>query len=416
MAAEDGDAVYVLARIAARADAGDAERASRRPVNLALVLDRSSSMRGPRVEQAMRAVREVVYRLDARDRLSLITFDATARAAFGPRAVDDDARAELLEVLGALDTGLGTNLAAGWRKGAEAVASGFLRDAVSRVVLLTDGQPSVGVTDADRLAELAGQAAARGIATTAMGIGESFDDELLTNIARSGRGGFYYLATADSIPAAFGAELEGVFAVAATQAELKLKLDAEVMSAEILHRIPARPLDDGLAVELGDIAAGPPRQVLFKLQREPGARSRRVGTLALSYRAPDGSAGEGHILGMELPGMPLSEHAADVALERLRVEVAAAVDEAWARRGSRDRAVAHAALAVIKRRVLAARDERRAPGEGLAELLDHIALAENAIARSAAEREHARRSLRERSHMTLLGHSGIRPLPDPDEE
>ena len=47
-----------------------------------------------------------------------------------------------------------------------------------------------------------------------MGIGEGFDDELLGEIARRGRGGFYYLATPEAIPAAFGRELAGVFAIA----------------------------------------------------------------------------------------------------------------------------------------------------------------------------------------------------------
>src|SRR5690606_13561316 len=145
----EGPRVHVLARIAA-GDARSPDR-DRRPVNLALAIDRSSSMRGPRIAQAIRAARQLVERLDERDRFAVIVFDGSAQIAFGPRNLAGDARARALHVLDELKTGLGTNLAAGWKKAVEAVSSGFVRDALSRVVLLTDGQPSVGITDATRL-------------------------------------------------------------------------------------------------------------------------------------------------------------------------------------------------------------------------------------------------------------------------
>jgi len=415
LVAVDAPKVYVLARMAGGTQSTEAN-SERIPVNLALVVDRSSSMRGPRIDQALRAVREVASRLDERDRFSLVLFDGSARIAFGPDNLTDDKRDELLESLDGFKTGLGTNLASGWKKGVEAVSSGFVRGAVARVVLLTDGQPSVGITDAARLAELAGKEFVRGVTTTCMGIGEGFDDELLSDIARCGGGGFYYLATPESIPAAFGSELSGVFSITATQAELKLMPDKEVVSVEVLHRMTARPVGDGLVVQLGDIAAGPARQVLFKVHREPDARSRRVGRLMLTYRNSDGSPGDAHILGIEIPELPLSERAAVVTLERLRLEVATAVDEAWARRGYSDRNEAAGALMAVKRSVSQAREEKRADPDALAELMREIDHAELALARGDAEREKARRGLRERSQLTLLGHSTIRPLPDSDDE
>ena len=415
LVAEDAPKVYVLARVGVDGPAA-AQAPDRPPVNLALAIDRSSSMRGPRIDQAVRAARELAERLDERDRLSLIVFDASARIAFGPAPLDDAHRAELMAVLGELETGLGTNLAAGWKKAAEAVGSVFVRGAVARVMLLTDGQASVGITDASRLAELAEQEATRGVTTTCMGIGEGFDDELLSEIARRGHGGFYYLATAESIPAAFGAELSGVFSIVATGAELRLMPDDDVLSVEVLHRMPARPIDDGLVVELGDIASGPPRQVLFKLHREPGATGRRIGTLILNSKACNGAPGDSAIVGVELPRAVLTEHAAEVTLERLRLEVATAVDEAWARRGFSTRNEASGALLRVKRLVTDARDSRRVAPEALGELLALIELAEHAIAGGQAEREKARRGLRERSLLTLLGHSTVRPLPEADED
>src|SRR5262249_37081620 len=86
---------------------------TRRPVNLVLVLDRSSSMRGPRLAQAVLAVRRVLERLDERDRLGVVTFDAAARVIVPPGPVTDEARRRLNAELEKLDTGAGTNLAGG---------------------------------------------------------------------------------------------------------------------------------------------------------------------------------------------------------------------------------------------------------------------------------------------------------------
>src|SRR5262249_51954470 len=150
----------------------------RRPVNMVLVIDRSSSMRGPRLAQAVLAVRRVVERLDERDRLGVVTFDGGVRILLPPGAVTDDSPRRLAAGLDRLDTGAGTNLAAGWRKGCELAAAGYVREAIARVVLLTDGLPSVGIRAVDKLGAIAEIEAARGVSTTTMGIGEAFDDDL----------------------------------------------------------------------------------------------------------------------------------------------------------------------------------------------------------------------------------------------
>jgi uncharacterized protein YegL len=424
---ETGSAVYLLVRIEAQASPS----AQRMPVNLALVIDRSSSMRGPRITHAVAAVRQVVQQLDARDRLSVIAFDASARSLFGPANLTPETRQQLDDALAGLRTGVGTNLAAGIKKGAEAVRSGFVRGAISRMVLLTDGQPSLGITDSGRLCALAEKEAAGGVSITTMGLGEGFDDELLAELARSGRGGFHYLASAADIPGAFGRELAGVFAIAATQTEIGLRPAEHVTTAEVLHRLPSRPRDDGLIVEMGELAANTPRQVLFQLTRaaerghatpdsqaatRTGIKSEaRCGTLTVTYRLPDGSAGDAHLLGIEAPATPVPEHRRIITLERTRLAVASTVDTAWARRASGDSIRAVAALGEIKAEVLRLQREDLADVEALEQLAQDIAEAEAAVAKSSAERERARRSMRERSHITLLGQSTVRRVP-PEEE
>lgn len=405
--ADGGLSVYLLVRLEAEAVAST----ERNPVNLALVIDRSSSMRGPRLAQAVRAATEVVGKLDDRDRLTVIAFDGGARIVFGPDRVTDASRAQLIRALAELDTGAGTNLAAALRKGADALKAGYVRGAVSRLVVLTDGQPSVGVTDSEKLFALAENECKLGVTITTMGIGEGFEDELLAEIARRGRGGFYYLASPADIPAAFGRELAGVFAIAATQTELKFVPNDDIRAVDLLHRVPSRPGEEGLTVEVGEVASGAPRQLLFRLSRRSTATSTHCGTLRLTWRRADGKPGDGHIVGVELPRLPLGEERQQVMLERLRVAVATSVDLAWARRASGDSGLALAGLSEIKRQVLEAQQNGAAPRAELDDLIDDLDTATEAVQSGAAERERLRRSLRERSQVTLLGQSAAGRYP-----
>jgi Ca-activated chloride channel family protein len=409
---DGGATVHLLARLVAEAQPA----AERPPVNLALVIDRSSSMRGPRMAQALRAAVQVVDRLEARDRLTVVVFDSNARVVFGPDGVGDANRDRLIRSLRDLDTGVGTNLAAGMKLGADRIRSGFVRGALSRLILLTDGQPSVGVTDPEKLCSLAATEAASGATVTAMGIGDGFEDELLAEMARRGGGGFYYLAGPADIPAAFGRELSGLFAIAATHAELKLVPQEPVTAVDLLHRLPSRPLEDGLVVEVGQVAAGEPRLVLFRLTRDSKVESRHLATLRLSYRTADGKPGDAAIAGVELPRLPLGEAGREVLIERLRLACATAADLAWARRAAGDRELAVAGLEEVRRQVSAARAGAGAGADDLDAMLRDLTDAEDAVRASAAEREKIRRRLKERNQVTLLGQSTLVRLPFGEED
>jgi Ca-activated chloride channel family protein len=408
---QQGAVVYVLARLEAEAETG----ADRPPVNLALAIDRSSSMRGPRIRQALRAAGELVGRLGPRDRLTIVGFDSSTRAVFGPEQMTDEARAAANQALADLDTGVGTNLAAAIRKGSELIASGFVRGAISRLILLTDGQPSVGVTDASRLCRLVEKEYERGVSITTMGVGEGFEDELLSEMARRGRGGFHYLATAADIPAAFGRELDGVFAIAATDAQIKMVPHADVVSVDLLHRLPSRVLEEGLQIDIGEVASGAPRQVLLKLVRNPLSKSRNLGTVMVTHRKPGGDKGDPHLIGLEIPAELDPAVSRQVQDERLRLAVAAAVDAAWARRASGDSGQALGTLVKIRERVLEAAEKKQASRELCDALLVDMAAAEEAVQKSAAERARLRRNMREQSHVTLVGRSVVSRLPREDE-
>jgi len=93
-----------------------------------------------------------------------------------------------------------TNLAEGWLRGAEQVASHLAAEGVNRVLLLTDGLANVGITDPAQLAAHAAQLRKRGVATSTIGVGEDFDESLLQALADAGGGHFYFRRLARGDP------------------------------------------------------------------------------------------------------------------------------------------------------------------------------------------------------------------------
>jgi hypothetical protein len=128
-----------------------------------------------------------------------------------------------------------------------------------------------------------------------------------------------------------------------------------------------------------------------------------------------GQPGGSHLDRLAIPSAAQPTEIAEVALERLRLAAAVAVDEAWARRASGHRDDAIAALAEVRGAITAARDKNLAPPGQLNLILDEIAGAEGALAGAAREAERFRRAAREKSHVTLLGHSVVKPVPSDDD-
>lgn len=401
-----GSTVLVLVRLTApRHDTG-----ARRPVNLSLVIDRSSSMRGPRLKQAIDAAQELLGRLGPKDRLSIVGFDANASVICEPGPVTPERRASMQKTLDSLQSGVGTNLGAALRMGANLIKTSFVRNSISRVLLLTDGQASVGVTDHDRLSAMSEAIFKSGVAVTTMGLGQGYDDELLIEMASRGQGGYYYLASPGDIPAAFGRELEGVFSISAQETELKLVPHDDIESLELLHKLDSQPQQDGLLVRVGDLSSAAPRHILFRMRVDEDSKCATAGTVIVKYNDASGRASDAHLVGITLAENTPSDEVHAIVAEDLKLRVANAVDLAWARRSSGQSGHALLALREVHQAVTKGLEAKRCEPAVAEELLGDLANAEIAINEGSAEREKLRRGLREKSQMTQSGHSVLHNL------
>ncbi|MHC5108369.1 MAG: vWA domain-containing protein [Planctomycetota bacterium] len=254
----------------------------RKPLNIALVLDRSGSMGGDKIDYLKMAARQMLEHLTALDRLSIVIFDDLVNTVFAPAALrNKDLARAAIDSISARAT---TNLSGGWLEGLAHVESGFSRDALNRVLLLTDGLANQGVTDHDRLKEIASEYREKGISTTTLGFGADFDEDLLTGLAEHGDGTFYFIENPDDAPAAFKEELGEMAMVVGQNLIVEFRGRPPAQFLAVLNKYPSEAIENGLRIRVGDLFGDEQREIMAEMfvPGLPELGPREVGSIVLS--------------------------------------------------------------------------------------------------------------------------------------
>ena len=261
----------------------DVANPQRRPLNVALVIDRSGSMAGAPLRYALKAAADFVDRLTADDRLSIVVYDDVVNTLLDAQLVTD--KAGIKNILQGVRAGGLTNLSGGWLRGCELVAKHKTDKHVNRVLLLTDGQANNGITNSGVLIATAGKKAEEGITTTTLGFGNQFEEDLLIGMARAAGGNFYFIQSLDDAADVFGIELDSLKAIAAQNLMVTLTPMGQVEIADVLSLARVEPQDGGrLVLHLGDVHENEDK--LLGLQfRIPALAAGSHQLLHLTYRA-----------------------------------------------------------------------------------------------------------------------------------
>ncbi|MBS1717303.1 MAG: VWA domain-containing protein [Armatimonadetes bacterium] len=193
----------------------------RTPLNLCLVIDRSGSMEGQPLEYVKQACNHVVDLMSPDDVLSIVTFEEVVDLLMPPQRVTN--KQMIKDGIQRLMPGNTTNLYEAINMALAQVMSLQESGRATRVVLLTDGDPTAGIKDFHALTQLASDVKSRGVSITFLGFGPDYNEELIASMAKKGGGNYYYIPRPDLIPEVFRTELEKLMTTSARNLNLEIK-------------------------------------------------------------------------------------------------------------------------------------------------------------------------------------------------
>ena len=258
-------------------------RATQRPINLALVIDRSGSMSGQKIVDAREAAIQMVDRLRDGDRVAIVSYSDGVQIDAPSVVVDDSERRRIKEVIRRIGASGSTNLSGGLVAGQQEVHKHLDSDKVNRVLLISDGLANRGVTDQPSLNRIAREASQQGIVTTTLGLGSDYNEDLMTAVADHGGGNYYFVEESKDLAGVLSGELAQMMATVARQATLEVTLPDGVEVVEV-YGYAWQQEGPTVVVRLGDVFAGQMRNVLWKLTVPGHAGPVDMGELALRYQ------------------------------------------------------------------------------------------------------------------------------------
>ncbi len=273
----------------------------RPPLNLTIALDTSGSMAGSPMDFVRQGLSQMTAALQAEDRVSLVGFADGARILVENVAGDNP---ELLFAIQGLTASGATNIYDGLRTAYDVTATHSDPTRQNRVILLSDGTATAGITNDQRIHDMSAGFSSSGIGLSTIGVGNEFDVELMRGLAYDGAGTFYFLQDAADVTEVFTEEVDGFLVPLGEDARIDLDVgggyelrniygtrsfSVETNAGHI--RIPSLHLAERTSVDDNDkgrrggggaiVAELLPRQTLA-----PGADPGHVGTITLDYRLP----------------------------------------------------------------------------------------------------------------------------------
>ncbi|MBN8247063.1 MAG: von Willebrand factor type A domain-containing protein [Verrucomicrobia bacterium] len=282
---------HKLVRVAVQAKAVD--RAGRPPANLVFLLDVSGSMAPEnKLPLVKRSLRLLLDRLTERDSVGIVTYAGESRVALEPVTASESGRRRITEVLEGLGAGSGTAGSAGIQAAYALAGRQFIPGGVNRVLLCTDGDFNIGITDPAELHRLIEERAKSGVFLSVLGYGMgNTKDSTMELLADRGNGNYAYVDSFAEARKVLGEQLEGTLITVAKDVKVQVEFNpARVRSYRLIgyenRALRDRDFNDDTK-DAGDVGAGHQVTVLYEI--EP-ATPNLAGTDPLRYQGAPADA------------------------------------------------------------------------------------------------------------------------------
>lgn len=258
------------------------DKEDRAPVNIALVIDKSGSMQGPKIQKAKQAAIAAIDRLRSSDIVSVIAYDQGVDVVLPATKMTDKEVAK--EAIRRISAGGSTALFAGVSKGAAEVRKFLDKERVNRVILLSDGQANVGPASPTELGELGASLVKERIAVTTLGLGLDYNEDLMTQLAVKSNGNHLFIENANELIAIFDHEFNDVLSVVAQEVMIQIQIPEGVRPVRVLG-YEADIRGQEVSIQLNQLYAEQERFILMEVEVPPTATdsTRVVADVDISY-------------------------------------------------------------------------------------------------------------------------------------
>jgi len=272
------------------------------PLNLALVIDRSGSMSGQKLSYARKAARFLVGELSSRDRLAIISFDDEVKVVVPSTPVLDPMM--FISAINTIYSGGCTNLFDGWLSGAMQVAEHLDATQLNRVLLLSDGQANQGLTVREQIATKVAGLTAKGISTSAFGLGDGFDEDLMGAVASAGDGSLAFIETPSQLADLYASELQGLAATAGRRVSIGIRAKH---GAELLDLLNDLKATDAGNYQLPNLRSGQELNVGVRLQLPAWLPNQEILSVRLAWDQPGSTERQEATYRLTLPVMATND-------------------------------------------------------------------------------------------------------------
>ena len=267
-------------------DPPPAPRIMERPaVNLAIVLDRSGSMNGEKLEKTKDAAIEALRRLGGADIFSLVIYDHNVETIVPAQSARN---IEWIEArIRQIYSGGNTALFGGVSQGAAEVRKNLNRGYINRIILLSDGLANVGPDSPDDLGRLGASLLKEDISVTTVGVGMDYNEDLMTRLSQNSDGNSYFVESGRDLPHIFAAELGDVLNVVARRVHIIIECSDGVRPLTIIGR-EGRIRGNNVELYLNQLYGGNKKYAIVEVEVAGGkeGESRDIALARVSYENP----------------------------------------------------------------------------------------------------------------------------------
>ena len=255
----------------------------RLPVNVAFVLDKSGSMHhNQRAKYLKDALWKIAESLTEEDRVSVTLFDNEAydvtyidEAHPSNRGVDNARLQNFRVLIDNYTPGGGTNIYKALQLGANKAKENRFEDRTNKLILLTDGN---GITPPKKVLNYVEQIKNNGITVSTIGVGNSFNYNLLEMMAEKGNGNFRYVDSSSAISGTFMEEFSSTFLYGATDLEVEIAYDNEILEFKNIYGYAVKEkADDHVVIDIGKVPAALNKLAFLKFKlKKPASEVKKI--------------------------------------------------------------------------------------------------------------------------------------------